>query len=286
MTWVNVGNLKGDTGEKGDTGDTGATGAKGDTGDVNLKTTFMHFTNDFIQVIDPYTEGIPVAHNVSGTLKGVNDYEISSVTDGKVNAYIGNPANGGVYGSYASYSVSKGTFYYNLYEEFHSALLEVYVVFSGSTSYAKVKEKTYVFGHIYTRSASDLNSSYTIYSPESINFYYTKWNNLGDVMAVKLDPDNQLVQGIGVFSSASSGLGFFVNYNYLWAIYNGSKYLIASGIPLGPDTIMIVTKYNNYPRIMFFDTKGNLIFSCDTDIATFPTSGSIGVIETKNTIYF
>ena len=261
-------------------------GPKGDTGDVNLKTTFMYFTNDFIQAIDPYSEGIPIHHNVSGNLKGVDGYEISSITDGKVNVYIGNPANGGIYGSYASYSVTAGTFYYNLYKQYSSAILEVYAVFSGSTSYTQAKEKTYVFGYEYTRSASSLNSSYTIYSPESINFYYTSWGNRGNVMAVKLDPDNQLVQGIGVFSSASSGLGFFVNYNYLWAIYNGSKYLIASGIPLGPDNIMVVTKYNNYPRIMFFDTKGNLIFSCDTDIATFPTSGSIGTIETKNTIYY
>ena len=261
-------------------------GPKGDTGDVNLKTTFMHFTNDFIQAIDPYSEGIPVYPHVSGNLKGVDGDKISAITDGKVNGYIGNPAGDGIFGSYVTYSITAGTFYFNFFKQEPSALLEVYTVFSGSTSYTQAKEKTYIFAHEYTRSASDLNSSYTIYSPESLNFYYTRWLNPSTVMAVKLDPDNQLVQGIGVFSSASSGLGFFVNYNYLWAIYNGSKYLIASAIPLGPDNIMIVTKYNNYPRIMFFDTKGNLIFSCDTDIATFPTSGSIGTIETKNTIYY
>ena len=261
-------------------------GPKGDTGDVNLKTTFMYFTNDFIQAIDPYSEGIPVYPHVSGNLKGVNGYDSFSVTDGKVNGYMGNPAGSGTFGGYVSHPVTAGTFYFNFQKQESSALLETYIVFSGSTSHAQVKEKTYIFAHEYTRSASSLNSSYTIYSSEDIKFYYTSWNNRGNVMAVKLDPDNQLVQGVGVFSSASSGLGFFVNYNYLWAIYNGSKYLIASGIPLGPDNIMIVTKYNNYPRIMFFDTKGNLIFSCDTDIATFPTSGDIGAIETKNTIYF
>lgn len=261
-------------------------GPKGDTGDVNLKTTFMYFTNDFIQAIDPYSEGIPVYPHVSGNLKGVDGYNISSITEGKIHGYIGNPANNGIFGHYQTCSVGNGTFYFGFYKQDSPALLEVYMVFAGSTSYTQAKEKTYIFAHEYTRSASSLNSSYTIYSSEDIKFYYTSWNNRGNVMAVKLDPDNQLVQGIGVFSSASSGLGFFVNYNYLWAIYNGSKYLIASGIPLGPDNIMVVTKYNNYPRIMFFDAKGNLIFSCDTDIATFPTSGSIGTIETKNTIYY
>ena len=271
MSWVNVGNLKGE---------------KGDTGGVDLKTSFVYFNHDFIQYIDVLGEGRPYYPHVSGVLKGIDGRTVSTITDGEVTAYIGNPANNGSVGQYESYSVSDGNFYYSFFNHLRSTLYEVYVVFSKSTSYTQLKEKIYVLGYMYSNSASGLTNSYTIYSGDNLNFYYSSGTKLGNVMAIKLDPDNQLEQGIGVFSSASSGLGFYVNYNYLWAIYNGSKHLIASGIPLGPDNIMVVTKYNDYPRIMFFDGKGNLIFSCDTDIATLPTSGNIGAIGNKNTIYY
>lgn len=271
MSWVNVGNIKGE---------------KGDTGGVNLKTSFMYFNHDFIQFVDSVAESGPYYPHVSGILKGIDRDNKYSITDGEIMVYVNNPANNGAPGYSSASSVSNGTFYYNLLNYFDSALLEVYVTFSKSTSYTQVKEKTYILGYRFSSSDSALTNSYTIYSNENLKFYYPSWTKFKNFMAVKLDKDNQLDQGIGIFSSDSSGLGFYVNYNHLWAIYNGSKYLIASGIPLGPDNIMVVTKYNNYPRIMFFDSKGNLLFSCDSDIATIPTTGYVGTIGTKNTIYY
>lgn len=266
-------------------GPTGPTGATGPAGNANLFVSFIRYTHSFIQLIDFYAD-IPKLFDVCGFLKGVREYEIRDITEGSVNGYIGDPANNGRFAGYISTPDSNGKFDITLINQGTAGLLEVYVVFSKSSNYSPLKDKIYILGYEFTKTSSDLTSSFTIYSEEGLNFYYPSSSTIGNFMAVKLNVDNQLEQGVGVFSSDSSGLGFYVNYNYLWAIHDGSKELIASGVPLAPDYTMVVTKRNNYPRIMFFDSNGNLVFSCDSDIATFPTSGNVGAIGTKNTIYY
>lgn len=270
---------------KGPKGDTGPTGPTGPAGGSNLKTSFLSFNHELIQYIN-YDVEIPKYSKVSGILKGVNANQISLITGGQVHGYIGNPAKGGSYAGYSSVVDSNGEFYVSLINQLNAKLMEVYAVFNGNDNYCPVNGKTYVLAYKTSKNISSLTSSYTIYSGDNLSLYYASNSNVGDVMAVKLNSDNQLEQGVGAFSQANSGLGFYVNYNYLWGISNGTKQLIASGVPLGPNYTMVVSKYGNYSRIMFFDGNDNPVFSCDSDIATFPTTGNVGAIGTKNNIYF